>query len=108
MGKLSRSTPSGIRRWGDVRRWSDIVAYRGTAYWVEVAEDLSADTAGQTRQILEQIDRTLEQLGSGRDQLLQVLIYVASLDDMPALNAQWDAWIPAGAAPVRACVQAGL
>jgi enamine deaminase RidA (YjgF/YER057c/UK114 family) len=78
------------------------------AYWVEVAEDPSQDAKGQVQQVLRQIDVTLAQLGSSRVHLLQIMIYLADLADGPALNAVWDEWVPAGHAPVRACVQAGL
>ncbi|MNS83965.1 Endoribonuclease L-PSP [compost metagenome] len=35
-------------------------------------------------------------------------IYLKDIGDIAAFNAQWDAWIPTGTAPVRACVQARL
>lgn len=85
-----------------------MVVHRGVAYWVEVAEDPSHDAKGQVQQVLRQIDATLAQLGSSREHLLQILIYLADLADGPALNAVWDEWVLAGHAPVRACVQAGL
>jgi len=97
-----------IQRYGESQRWSDVVVYRGVAYWVEVAEDPSQDAQGQVEQVLRQIDATLAQLGSSRVHLLQIVIYLADLTDGPALNAVWDEWVPAGHAPVRACVQAGL
>jgi len=37
-----------------------------------------------------------------------VLIYVTDLQNTPVLNEQWDAWVPEGHAPARACVQTGL
>ena len=97
-----------IQRHGDAKRWADIVVHNHTAHWVEVAEDPTADAAGQIAQVLAQTDATLARLGAGRDRLLQVLIYLADLDDGPALNRLWDAWVAPGAPPVRACVQAGL
>ena len=99
---------SEIQRLGESRRWSDVVIHQGVARWVEVAEDPSQDARSQTEQVLQQINATLISIGSGREQLLQVLIYLHDLADAPALNAAWDAWVPAGHAPVRACVQAGL
>lgn len=95
---------SQIQRLGDSARWSDVVIYAGTARWVEVAEDMTQDFRGQTGQILQQIDQTLHSIGSLRSQLLQVVIYVADLDDVAVLNELWDAWVPAGHAPIRACV----
>lgn len=97
-----------IVRLGDSRRWSDVVIHQGVAHWVEVAADLQLDSAGQIAQVLSQIDATLTQVGSSRECLLQILIYLADLDDFPTLNTHWDAWVPAGHAPVRACVGAAL
>jgi enamine deaminase RidA (YjgF/YER057c/UK114 family) len=97
-----------IQRYGNSRRWADVVVHRGVAYWAEVAEDMSLDARGQIAQVLAQIDATLQSVGSDRTQLLQVLISIADLSDAPVLNERWDAWVPAGHAPVRAMVQAGL
>jgi enamine deaminase RidA (YjgF/YER057c/UK114 family) len=99
---------SEIRRIGAGARWTDVVVHAGIARWVEVAADGAADTAEQVRQVLEQIDATLAELGSARDRLLQITIYLADLADAPKLNRLWDAWVVPGAAPSRACVQAGL
>lgn len=99
---------SDIQRIGQSARWSDVVIYRGEGRWVEVAEDPSLDARGQITQILNQINETLDQIGSSRIDLLQVMIFLADLTDGPILNELWDAWVPAGHPPIRACVQAGL
>jgi enamine deaminase RidA (YjgF/YER057c/UK114 family) len=99
---------SGIRRLGDAKRSADVVIHRGTARWVEVAETPALDVRDQIRQVLGQIDATLAQLGADRTCLLQVMIYLADLADASALNEAWDAWVPPGHAPVRACVGAQL
>ncbi len=97
-----------IRRIGEATRWADVVVHAQTAYWVEIAEDRLQDSAGQVAQILSQIDQTLASLDADRTRLLQVLIYLADLNDLELLNRLWDAWVPAGHAPVRACVQAAM
>ena len=97
-----------IQRIGVTRRWSDAVVHRGTAYFVEVADDPTADVRGQVAQILAQIDTRLALFGSDRTHLLQVLIYLADLSDGGTLNELWDNWVPMGHAPARACVQAAL
>lgn len=99
---------SEIQRIGDSQRWSDIVIHAGVAKWVEVANDMTLDARGQIRQVLCQIDATLDQVGSSRHHLLQILIFLSDLNDAPVLNELWDAWVPRGHAPIRACVQAGL
>ncbi len=97
-----------IQRIGNSPRWSDVVIHAGVAQWVEVANDMTQDARSQLRQVLSQIDATLEQIGSSRNCLLQILIYLADLNDVSILNQLWDAWVPQGHAPIRACVQAGL
>jgi enamine deaminase RidA (YjgF/YER057c/UK114 family) len=99
---------SQIQRYGDSKRWADVVVHRGVAHWVEVAEDMSVDARGQIAQVLAQIDVTLKTIKSDRTRLLQVLVYVADLNDAATLNELWDAWVPAGHTPVRAMVQVGL
>lgn len=99
---------SDIRRFGEQRRYSDVVAHHGTAYWIEVAEDAAADARGQVAQVLRQIDATLVSLGADRTRLLQIIVFLADLKDAPLFNEVWDAWVPVGHAPVRATVQAGL
>lgn len=99
---------SEILRIGESARWSDVVIYRGEARWVEVADDASADVRSQITQVLTQINATLERIGSSRTGLLQVLIFLADLKDSSILNELWDAWVPAGHLPIRACVQAQL
>ena len=99
---------STIRRLGSHARWSDVVIHRGVARWVEVAEDRSVNFSQQTRQVLQQVDETLQGLSADRSSLLQMLVFVSDLGHLDQFNAVWDAWVPHGAAPVRACVQAGL
>lgn len=99
---------SSIQRHGVTRRWSDAVVHGGVAQFVEVPDELTPDLASQVRQVLAQIDARLALVGSDRTQLLQVLIYLADLSQVATLNEQWDAWVPEGHAPARACVQVGL
>lgn len=97
-----------IQRHGVTRRWSDAVVHQGVAYFVEIADDPKQDVRGQVAQVLAQIDGRLALVGSDRMRILQVLIYLADLKDGPVLNELWDAWVPEGHAPARACVEAGL
>jgi enamine deaminase RidA (YjgF/YER057c/UK114 family) len=99
---------SEIQRYGSSTRWADVVVHRGVAHWVEVAEDMSLDAPGQIAQLLAQIDATLEAINSDRTRLLQVLVYIADINDGLILNELWDAWVPADHPPVRAMVQVGL
>lgn len=97
-----------IQRHGTTRRYSDSVVHNGTVYLVEVPSNLDGDITAQTANLLAGIDRLLEQAGSGRSKLLMVTIYLADMADYDTMNAVWDAWVPEGHAPTRACVQARL
>jgi enamine deaminase RidA (YjgF/YER057c/UK114 family) len=97
-----------IQRYGVTARWSDAVVHRGVAYFVEVPDDPTADVAGQFAQVFRQMDSRVERVGSSRERLLQVLIYLPNFDDLTEFNTQWEAWMPSGHAPSRACVQAML
>jgi len=60
-------------------------------------------------QILSQMERSLSLVGSSKRHMLMATIYIPDIAaHKPAFDAQWDAWVPAGTAPVRACVQAHL
>ena len=55
------------------------------------------------------IERQLKKLGSAPSRILMATIYLTDLADCEAMNAVWDAWVPPGSAPARACVKvAGL
>ena len=97
-----------ITRIGTTQRWSDVVIHNGTLYVVEVPASEEADIHQQTREVLTGLQRLLEANGSGVDKILMANIYLKDIQDIAAFNEQWDAWIPAGTAPVRACVQARL
>jgi enamine deaminase RidA (YjgF/YER057c/UK114 family) len=73
-----------------------------------IPEDTSQDTAGQTRQVLAEIDALLEKGGSHKTKILSALIFLADMNDFAAMNAVWDAWIVADASPARATIQARL
>jgi len=97
-----------IQRHGSTRRYSDIVVHNGTVYLVEVPSNLDADITGQTENLLASIERLLAQAGSDKSRLLMATIYLADMADYSAMNKVWDAWLPEGSAPARACVQARL
>lgn len=97
-----------ITRLGVTTRWSDIVIHQNTAHLVEVAADPAADTDTQCRAVLDQLAATLARAGSDPAHLLMVTVYLADIRDIDCFNRYWDAWVPAGHAPVRACVQAAL
>lgn len=97
-----------IERHGTTARYSDVVAHGNTVYLVEVPASLEADITVQTREVLTSIEALLAKAGSDKSRLLQTTIYLKDMADYDAMNAVWDAWVPTGTAPVRACVEARL
>ena len=97
-----------ITRYGVTPRWSDLVVHRGIAYFVEVPEDPNLSPSEQFQQLFKQVDERLAQAGSDKARLLQVLIYLPVPEDLALFNTMWEAWVPLGHAPSRACVHVPL
>jgi|SRR5690554_4042526 len=88
-------------------RMSKIVKYNGIAYLCGQVGD--GDTvAEQTRDCLGRIEALLDRAGSSPEQILQAIVWLADMNDFAAMNEVWDAWVPAGCAPARACGEAKL
>jgi enamine deaminase RidA (YjgF/YER057c/UK114 family) len=86
------------------------VVHSGLA-WLsgQVPDDRSEDCAGQTRQVLAKIDALLAQSGSDKSRLLSAQIWLKDINaDFAAMNEVWSQWLPEGAAPARATIQADL
>ena len=91
------------------QRMSRIVKHNGTVYLCgQVAEDASKGITEQTETMLAKVDALLEQAGSDREHLLSATLYIKDMALFAEMNAVWDAWVPEGHAPVRACVQASM
>ncbi|UWQ94005.1 RidA family protein [Rhodobacteraceae bacterium M385] len=88
-------------------RSSKIVKHNGVAYLTgQVGE--GADITEQTQECLRRVDALLAQAGSSREHMLQVTIWLADMADFAAMNEVWNAWVPEGHAPARACGEARL
>jgi len=91
------------------KRLSEVAIHNGTVYLAgQVPDDTSQDVGGQTREVLAHIDRLLAEAGSDKTLILSCQIYLANIKDFVAMNAAWDAWVPAGNTPPRATVEALL
>jgi enamine deaminase RidA (YjgF/YER057c/UK114 family) len=101
MSKIVRTEPNKIL--------AKAVEYHNFVYVQGVtAKDVSKDIKGQTAEVLEQIDAILETHGTDNTRLLQAQIWVKHITDRDAMNELWSAWLPAGMAPARACVEANM
>jgi enamine deaminase RidA (YjgF/YER057c/UK114 family) len=90
-------------------RMSQAVIHGNTVYLAgQVASDRSADTAGQTREILAAIDELLVEAGTDKRHLLAATVYLTDMSTFNEMNAVWESWIAPGCAPTRATVGAPL
>lgn len=69
------------------------------------APDKAADFTGQSRDILGVIDDLLEQMGSGRDRIVQVQVWLADMGDWPAFVPVWNEWVDPNAPPGLSAVR---
>lgn len=88
---------------------SQAVEHGNTVYLAGVvAKDLGKDVKGQTREILDDIDRLLAKGGSSKSKVLQAVIWVTDIRNRALMNEVWTAWVDAKNLPARACVEAKL
>ena len=98
-----------IQRFDVGPRMSELAVHNGVAYLAgQVAEDATQGIAGQTQQVLGEIDALLARAGTDKSKILRAEIFIKDLQDFEAMNRVWDAWVPEGNAPPRATVQANL
>ncbi|MCZ8203194.1 RidA family protein [Gemmatimonas sp.] len=62
----------------------------------------------ETRQVMENIKRTLAAAGLGMDRLVKCTAYLADLTEWPAMNEVYRSYFTNGRFPARAAVQATL
>lgn len=98
-----------IERLETKQRMSRIVKHNGTIYLCgQVCADATKDITEQTQTMLDKVDQLLLQSGSDRKHILSATIYIKDMQYFAEMNAVWDAWIPEGHAPARACVTANM
>ena len=88
---------------------SQAVQYGDTVYLAGVvAKNLDQDVKGQTKQILDDIDRLLSKCGSSKSKVLQAHIWVTDIRNRAPMNEVWTSWVDGKNLPARACVEAKL
>jgi enamine deaminase RidA (YjgF/YER057c/UK114 family) len=73
-----------------------------------VADDISQDAKGQTKQILTEIDRLLKVGGTDKSKVVSATIWVTDIRNRDAMNESWNAWTGGQNLPGRACIEATL
>jgi len=88
-------------------RASKIVKHNGVAYISGLVGE-GATVQEQTQACLRQLEDLLTKAGSSTQQMLRATIWLADMSDFAGLNEVWNAWVPEGHAPARACGEAKL
>lgn len=91
-------------------RLSKVVVHGDTVYLAGLTADKTAghSVAAQTQEILATIDALLMKAGTDKSKLLQATIWLQDIRTVDEMNKVWDAWVPTGGAPARACIEARL
>ena len=98
-----------IQRINPKARYTPVVIANQTVYIAgQVSRDTSLDVAGQTADILVQLDALLASAGIDKSRLVQATIWLADMNTAAEMNAVWDSWVVPGQAPARACVESKL
>lgn len=98
-----------IRRIEPNKRLSAAVVHGNIVYISgQVPDTPHADVPTQTREILAKIDRLLREAGSDKSRLLNASVWLADIMTFNDMNGAWEAWLPPGAAPARATVEARI
>jgi len=98
-----------ISRHHDNQRMSQLVIHGDTVYLAgQVADDRDADITIQTQQVLAKVDALLTEAGSDKSKILSAQVWVSNIGHFAQMNEVWDAWVPEGNAPARACIEARL
>lgn len=97
-----------IQRFDSGRRMSKAVVHGDTVYLCGQVGVRGTSIEDQTQEALNRVQTLLESVGSNKSKMLQVIIWLKSMDDFDAMNRIWEAWLPEGMAPARACAQSAL
>ncbi len=90
------------------QRMSQIVMHGDTIYLAGQVGTEGASVTQQTQDCLAKVDALLADAGSDKTRILQTTIWLADMSDFAEMNAVWDAWVPEGHAPARACGEGKL
>lgn len=91
------------------KRLSQAAIHGGVVYLAgQVPDDFTGSIEAQATQVLAKIDALLTEAGTDKTKMLSVTVWLPSMGDFAKFNTVWDAWVPQGATPARACVEARL
>ncbi|ELI5731427.1 RidA family protein [Vibrio fluvialis] len=99
---------SNIQRQYTNQRMSKVVIHNDTVYLCGQVGVSDTSVTEQTLEALHRVEKLLVEAGSDRQYVLQVIVWLADMQDFDEMNAVWDQWFEDGFSPARACGEAKL
>lgn len=87
---------------------SQATIHGDTVYLAGQISSEASDVTGQTQAVLDKIDALLARAGTQKTRVLSATIYLTDISTFGEMNDVWKKWVPVGAAPARATVEAKL
>jgi enamine deaminase RidA (YjgF/YER057c/UK114 family) len=98
-----------IKRINPGQRLSGASIHHGLCWLAgQTADDLSQDVKGQTKQILDKIDKILAEAGTDKKKLLTVQIWLSDMRFFADMDSVYDTWVTKDSPPARATVESRL
>ena len=96
-----------IERKNTNERSSKIVTHNGVIYLSGQVGD-GESLAEQAEDCLGRVDTLLKEAGSSRENILHATVWLSDIAYFTEFNTIWNAWVPTGHAPARACGEVKL
>ncbi|MFM2422578.1 MAG: hypothetical protein RL291_1108 [Pseudomonadota bacterium] len=98
-----------IKRHEPSKIYSTAVEANGFVFLAGITpKELGADIKGQTKQVVDEIDRLLKLCGTDKSKIVQATIWVPDIRLRDPMNEIWIAWTQGKDLPARACIEAKL
>jgi len=84
--------------------------YKDLVWTVATSSDTALDITGQTKLTLQTIAQNLEEAGSDKTRIVSAQVFIADMEDKPAMDAVWCEWLGDNPQhwPQRACLGVAL
>lgn len=96
-----------IQRTDTNERSSKIVTHNGVVYLTGQVGD-GESLAEQAHDCLGRVETLLTKAGSSKEKMLQATVWLSDIKYFAEFNEIWNAWVPTGHAPTRACGEVKL
>lgn len=87
---------------------SQATIHGDTVYLAGQVSSDASDVSGQTQAVLDKVDALLARAGTQKTRVLSATIYLTDIATFGEMNDVWKKWVPVGATPARATVEAKL